>query len=374
MNIAQVESPNRHNEAGSTENTVKSAERTSPKIQTYYPWFDWLRIVLAMTVVLVHDKVIRWHNAANLAVQVFFALSGWLIGGILLETKVGGVPRFYFNRVTRIWIPYGLALGLLLTVSAFRDTITPKYLEFVFYKITFVYNLFGTSQLSIAEFMPLHGTGNHFWSICAEEQFYLLSPLLLVVAPRRIGRSVVLWGAIAICAVAFDVYGAISVGVFATILRKQFGGWHKTLVAKVVLALLAAGATATLYLDTLPYEYVAPILSISVVLLLAGEGRKSTVGGFLGGVSYPLYLNQWVGVFAAHYLLGRFGMRESILAKILATTMSLAFASFLYVVVDTQVLTRRSAWYTRRLGWSLASAGYALILIGVVGGVMLTRH
>jgi peptidoglycan/LPS O-acetylase OafA/YrhL len=49
--------------------------------------------------------VIPWDTAANLAVQIFFALSGWLIGGILLRTDVQDLPRFYFNRATRIWIP-----------------------------------------------------------------------------------------------------------------------------------------------------------------------------------------------------------------------------------------------------------------------------
>src|SRR3954464_4803891 len=41
----------------------------------YYPYFDWLRGILAGIVMLVHEGVIPWVSAAYLAVHVFFALS-----------------------------------------------------------------------------------------------------------------------------------------------------------------------------------------------------------------------------------------------------------------------------------------------------------
>src|SRR5690242_14481489 len=68
--------------------------------------FDVLRFLLAFAVLLSHMKLLAWAQAGNLAVQVFFALSGWLIGSILCNTKPGELNRFYFNRATRIWIPY----------------------------------------------------------------------------------------------------------------------------------------------------------------------------------------------------------------------------------------------------------------------------
>src|SRR5690349_15809326 len=55
--------------------------------------FDWLRFLLASAVVLAHEGVFGWPQIGNLAVQVFFALSGWLIGGILLRTKPAELPR-----------------------------------------------------------------------------------------------------------------------------------------------------------------------------------------------------------------------------------------------------------------------------------------
>jgi peptidoglycan/LPS O-acetylase OafA/YrhL len=139
----------------------------APHASAYYPAFDWLRATLASTVFLSHSGAIPWHAAADLAVQVFFALSGFLIRGILLACEGGDLPRFYFNRATRIWMPYGLAIALLALVTLlYRDPVTAKTLEFFLYKLTFVYNVFGPSQLAtFHNQMPLRGTGNHFWSI-----------------------------------------------------------------------------------------------------------------------------------------------------------------------------------------------------------------
>src|SRR4051794_30350860 len=53
----------------------------------YYPWFDWLRLVCASIVVLQHNDAFPWPRAGSFAVVVFFALSGWLIGGILLDRE-----------------------------------------------------------------------------------------------------------------------------------------------------------------------------------------------------------------------------------------------------------------------------------------------
>jgi peptidoglycan/LPS O-acetylase OafA/YrhL len=68
-----------------------------------YPIFDWLRFVLASIVALDHvDLIAHSEITGNLAVQVFFSLSGWLIGGILLNSRFEQLPRFFFNRATRI--------------------------------------------------------------------------------------------------------------------------------------------------------------------------------------------------------------------------------------------------------------------------------
>ena len=140
-----------------------------------FPYFDWLRFVLASAVALFHERIIPWEQASNFAVQVFFALSGWLIGGILLRSDRSALPRFYFNRATRIWIPYVVAVAVLYLLAAAREPVTSAFFQFLAFDLTFTHNYFIDIVPSVVATMPLKGTGNHFWSISVEEQFY--SPL-----------------------------------------------------------------------------------------------------------------------------------------------------------------------------------------------------
>ncbi len=182
--------------------------------RVYYPYFDYLRIILASVVMFGHDGLISWEHSGKLAVDIFFALSGWLIGGILIKTDLNKLPRFYFNRTVRIWVPYYIALSLIIIASLLKDPIDHKWIEFILYKITWVYNLFGPPQLQACkECMPLDGTGHHFWSVNAEEQFYLLAPLLLVVFARA-ARQLITWCIIVSVLWFLGAYAPIAFGVF----------------------------------------------------------------------------------------------------------------------------------------------------------------
>lgn len=336
---------------------------------SYYPLFDWLRIALAIVVALGHDNVIQWSGAGDLAVQIFFALSGWLIGGILLATKKEDLPRFFFNRVTRIWVPYALAITLLAGASLLRDPVTSKWLEFIFYKLTFVYNLFGAPHFrQIQQQMPLSGTGNHFWSICAEEQFYLLAPLIIVLFPARLGKSIIVWLTISAFAVSAQIYGAIVLGVTAAVLKYYFGNWH--LQKRAVILLIAALAASIAYIafNLASYAFIAPFFSVVTVLLLARFGAKTFLGQFVGGMSYPFYLNHWVGIFTAHELLEPFGLREAPVSKILALMLNLIAAAVLYLMVDDNIRKYRASWFNNRRGIYAAFAAYSLMAVGLTGG------
>lgn len=350
------------------------AERTTPATSSaYYPLFDWLRIALALAVALEHAEVFGWPHAGNLAVQVFFALSGWLIGGILLETKPRDLSRFWFNRATRIWVPYGVTLALILGVGLVRDHVTPTWIRTAFAYATMTYNWFGYAAVEHGDpvllAMPLRGSGHPLWSIGVEEQFYLFAPLLLVLLPRRIGRSPAVWVVLSAVALVSGYFGAISLGVLAAVLRSRLGAWHERPAGAAAAGAGALAAAAAMALGV-RYELVAPVFGIAVVLLLARPGERTRVGAFLGGVSYPLYLNHWIGAFGAHALLRPFGLRDAPIATPVAVVLGLGVATALYLAVDRQVMARRSSWFTPRLGWSLGAVGFGLMAMGVAIGLL----
>ena len=80
--------------------------------------------------------------------------------------------------------------------------------------------------------------------------------------------------------------------------------------------------------EALPYEAVAPFAAIAIVLLLATPGQRQPLGALVGGMSYPLYLNHWIGVYVANALLGRFGLRDSPVRQVVATLLALLYAFY----------------------------------------------
>ena len=341
----------------------------------YYPALDWLRGVLAVVVMLGHDSVITWQYAGAFAVSVFFALSGWLIGGILLNLTRADLPQFFFNRAIRIWIPYFLGLFFLLFASSLRDSLSSKWLEIVFYKVSFVYNIFGTEQLAtFVEEMPLRGTGNHFWSVNAEEQFYLLAPLLLVLGVRYAGQSALVWGILAVFAWYTEYYSAIVFGVFAAVMVHRYGAWHSGYTARLILCAAVFISGWVMITGMLPYQKIAPICSIAIVLALAVPAANSSLGTLVGGMSYQLYLNHWIGVFVANALLSPIGLRDTSWRRALAAVLSIVLAIALYWWIDRRLRKRREALYTPQRGKIVLTIGYVVVACGLIFGWVTSRY
>jgi len=138
---------------------------------------DVLRCAAIVSVVLCHycqskPFLLPLEHYGWVGVDLFFVLSGYLIGGQLfsLQSKHGSIPlkTFYARRFIRTLPSYYAVLALYLIVPAFSPlTIKEKLVAFWQYA-TFTQNL--TLGLSFFQ---------HSWSLCVEEHFYLLLPLLV---------------------------------------------------------------------------------------------------------------------------------------------------------------------------------------------------
>jgi peptidoglycan/LPS O-acetylase OafA/YrhL len=121
----------------------------------------------------------------------------------------------------------------------------------------------------------------------------------------------------------------------------------------------------------LPYEWVVAPLSVAIVLLCAAPGSKQRLAGYLGGVSYPLYLNHWFGLFVGHSIAKRGGFEHSPAGLLLGVVLAYGFSAGLYWLVDRKVLAHRNAWYSPRIGRTVTIAAYGTIALGCAAAAVL---
>jgi len=112
------------------------------------------------------------------------------------------------------------------------------------------------------------------------------------------------------------------------------------------------------------YEALSPFVSVLVVSLLSRTGSILPLGQVLGGISYPFYLNHWVGLFAINKMKQVAGLSH-VASTAVALTISLLIATAHYWVVDRGIHRKRGGWFTERRGLLCAACGFAFVGIGI---------
>jgi peptidoglycan/LPS O-acetylase OafA/YrhL len=167
---------------------VSSGDPENPGGFQHIPALDGIRGLAILLVLFFHlfasnpetgskllDLLNQFRESCYLGVNLFFVLSGFLITGILLDTRTRPhfFKTFYARRALRIFpLYYGVLVVLLLLT---------RPLHFIWSGWPFYYFTY-TANLALWNVGPLnlHAFNiNHFWSLQVEEQFYLVWPFLV---------------------------------------------------------------------------------------------------------------------------------------------------------------------------------------------------
>ncbi len=215
---------------------------------------DGLRCVAVLSVLVYHAED-RYLPGGFVGVDVFFALSGYLITALLVaeRSRTGRVALggFWMRRVRRLWplawltLAAVAAVGLLGVWGDDRERLLPVETLAALANVSNWWQManggYVTSGVAPS---PLR----HFWSLAVEEQFYLLWPLLLVgllALGRRRGR-----------AGAPDSVVPAAVGVVVLFVASAVSAWVATPTVAYLgthtraVALLAGAALALLLRNT----------------------------------------------------------------------------------------------------------------------------
>ena len=109
-----------------------------------------------------------------MGVDLFFVLSGFLIAGQIFRAISKGrnfsLKEFFIKRIFRIIPAYLVVLILYIAMPIVRER---EHLAPIWQYLTFTLNL----DLDLSK----TGTFTHAWSLCIEEQFYLILPLIVLL-------------------------------------------------------------------------------------------------------------------------------------------------------------------------------------------------
>lgn len=169
---------------------------------------DTLRAFAIIIVLLFHYMVVVTNEntfgyitrVGWMGVDLFFVLSGYLIGNQVLSAMAKGEPfslkLFYIRRLLRTLPNYYMVFALYFI---FSDVLTGSSTEPVWKFLTFTQNL---------HFLP-GTTFSHSWSLCIEEQFYLIFPVTFLLIAKAKKSIVLAW-----LAIAFGVVLAIATRIY----------------------------------------------------------------------------------------------------------------------------------------------------------------
>jgi peptidoglycan/LPS O-acetylase OafA/YrhL len=413
--------------------TQPTVERASTPVRDALPWMPaalagratstgkrWRPEIQALRALAV-SLVIAAHLWPDLVpggyvgVDVFFAVSGFLITSLLVEEIVGSgrvqLTAFWARRARRI-LPAALltllvtAIGTLVLVPSHR---WGAFLTEIATSATYVEN-WRLAHTAVDYFARSDGVSpvQHYWSLSVEEQFYLVWPLLLLTAlaltrgrsPRvRIGALGAVMGLLTVASLTYSILYTSSdpaQAYFVTPTRAwEFGlGGVLALLPQLQRSpsLLRAGLSwlglAAILAAGLAYgpgtafpgsAALLPVLGTLAVIRAGAPEHRLAPTRFLawgpvqrtGDLSYSLYLWHWPLLVLIPYAWS--GISHGLLAGIvLEATVGLAWLSKRYV--EDPVRTANGLSRRPRRTLALAGMATALVLLVPAAGALRLHH
>lgn len=293
----------------------------STSTSSHMPTLDGVRGIAILLVVmhnlnllqepqgLVAHLTTSWFDRGWIGVQLFFVLSGFLITGILLDTRKAPnyFSAFFGRRVLRIFPLYYATLFLMLLVLPVLNIwhgLPLREHPQQLWNLVFLSNW-------IEPFYVGEGAFPHFWSLAVEEQFYLLWPFIVYRCDAsqliKVGSAIVLaspiirWALLSIGASDEMVYSftisrmdALALGAMAAA-ALRIPQWRDQLVRNRtrlswlgVFTLAIGAGVSHVYNETLPlaqilgYSFLAMAFALFVLVAACADIK--------GAAGWPAWL------------------------------------------------------------------------------------
>ncbi|MDB5804668.1 MAG: Peptidoglycan/LPS O-acetylase OafA/YrhL, contains acyltransferase and SGNH-hydrolase domain [Betaproteobacteria bacterium] len=285
---------------------------------------DGLRAIAVLAVVGFHAFP-GWVGGGFIGVDVFFVISGFLIGGIIwnqLEQGNFNLGAFYTRRIARIFP----ALAVVLVASLLFGLLVLLPIEYmalgrhVAGGAAFVSNLLSWSEAGYFDHAAQTKPLLHLWSLGIEEQFYVVWPLLMLWLWRGRRPFLAITGALALVSFLINIatvgshgnaafYSPLSrlwelaAGAILSYLAThgpEFSARSREWRSPAGLGLILAGALLLKQDFLFPGGWALLPVAGAWLVISAGPGawlNRQLLGHpalvWVGLISYPLYLWHW---------------------------------------------------------------------------------
>ncbi|TAJ85075.1 MAG: acyltransferase [Reyranella sp.] len=335
------------------------------KSSNYRPDIDGLRAVSIIAVMLFHAFPDDFRGGF-IGVDVFFVISGFLIGGLItqeLDAHTFGFRTFYARRVRRIFPALVVVVAFVLWLG-WNSMFAQEFRQLgrhVIAATLFVSNFALLDEVGYFDMEAHTKPLLHLWSLAIEEQFYLLWPLFAWALRNRrrlfvAATLVITLGSFAASVTSTDNSAAfylpssriweLAVGVLlAHVPRQSLAGWLKTPVSRNVADLAGLGAIvlAASITDARSFPGFWPLLPVLGAALVIATGPQAFSNRHLlasrpmvwvGKISYPLYLWHWP-LFAYAWL--AYGAKPPVEVRFALLAVSVLLAWLTYVLVEKPI-------------------------------------
>ncbi len=339
------------------------------RIPSYIPELDGLRGIAIAVVLLYHchtklesshlDVVTKW---GWIGVNLFFVLSGFLITGIIVDSRDDPhfFRNFYARRGLRIWPVYFLLLLLNFFVVPFvfgnfwwalHEVRTAQWAHYVF----FIQNLL---------FAAMPGTLGPTWSLAIEEQFYVFWAPIARFAKNSALLPLLIAVFLASPIIRFANTGfltqvhtlthldGLSIGSLIALSLRMFD-FDRKVWKRVAAAGLMLGVAGAVDMQFHGSNFTDTFLALGfggmLIAALLVTGQDSLYGRFLtwrplkylGTISYGLYLLHilcFVVIGAFDLKMANYGMWGDLVVVAVRMILSVGAASLLWYGFERPIL------------------------------------
>ncbi|EOX4866044.1 acyltransferase family protein [Haemophilus influenzae] len=343
----------------------------------YRPEIDGLRAIAVISVIIYHLNE-SWLSGGFLGVDIFFVISGFLITGIIIteiQQNSFSFKQFYTRRIKRIYPAFITVMALVSFVAS----------------AIFIYNDFNqlrkTIELATAflsnfylgltqGYFDLSANENpvlHIWSLAVEEQYYLIFPLILILAYKKFREIKVLF---IITLILFFIllttsfipayfykevlhqpniyylsnlrFPELLVGSLLAIYHNLSASKQASKQASNVIAILSTLLLfSCLFLMNNDIAFIPgvtlilPCIFTALIIHTTSQNNiiklclsnKAIV--FIGKISYSLYLYHWIFIALAYYITGEKQINNQSIA--IVTVLTIIFSVLSYYLIEQPI-------------------------------------